>query len=476
MFNSLIRKIMRSIKILVLFLALGLASCEDFLDKTPPTQMSNQLALSNFTNMTLATNAAYGKLLSTSYYGSDMIVLPEIRGIDARSSKDKSSGRYHTNYAWAETPGNSVYLWTIAYSVITDCCNILEAIEGYSELGITQSEINQIKGENMFLRALVHFDLCRVYAQAPINATGENNLGVPIIKHTEIGSPSRSTVQEVYTFIINELLEAEQLLDDPNRGTTAKAFASKEAAQALLAKVYMYNNDWSNAYTYATKVIESGKFSMVEASEYESSWENDLGSSEVIFMVYGEITNTYWGGYDDIGFLYEPEKGYGDVCVTNALLNLFEPGDVRADVFYDAPKNCPAGEKWCKKYPGKSEVRNNNIIILRLPEMYLIRAEAAFNGASQGNALADLNAVRTKRGLAATTTVTEEEVLKERRRELNNECNGMWDITRKGRQVVRDASDLYSSTSPVTLEKNYQALPIIMGEIERNSNIVQNPY
>lgn len=464
----------RAIYAIVALMMLGFVSCEDFLDKVPPTQMSNQLALSNFTNMTLATNAAYGKLLASDYYGRDMIVIPEIRGIDARPSRDKSSGRYQRNYAWKENSANSVFLWRIGYSVITSCSNVINAIEGYSELGVSQAQIDQIKGENIFLRALVHFDLCRVYAQPPISANGENNLGVPIVTKSEIGKPKRNTVQQVYAFIIEELIKAEGLLTAPNRGTAPKAFASKEAAQALLAKVYMYMNDWENAYLWADKVIKSGKYQMVPAANYLASWKLETGSSEVIFMVYGETTNYYWAQYDDIGFLYDPIAGYADVCATKELLDLFEAGDVRGAVF--SSPGYPAGEKWCKKYPGKAEIRNNNMILLRLPEMYLIRAEADLNlGGSHGTALADYNFIRSYRGLGAAISVDKETIAKERRRELNNECNGMWDITRLGKTVVRATDDLFTPETPITLDLNHQVLPIINVEIEVNPNIVQNP-
>ncbi len=461
-------------------LVMALGSCsDDFLDRVPQTSMSNDLALSNFKNIQLALNGAYSPLYSTNYYGRAMIVLPEIRGVDAKSSVQLNSGRFQQNFNWAENPSNTAALWTIGYYAISAANNILEALEGFSETGISEAMINQVKGEALFLRALVHWDMVRVYGQPytyAMNQSSPANLGVPYMLKTEVGSPSRNTVAEVYTNVVADLKAAEAIIGTPARGTVRTALASKEAVQALLAKVYMYMADWQNAANYATSVINSGRHSLLSGSEYVASFAQDNPGSEAIFIVYGNSTQSYYPGFNEIGYIFSPD-GYGDVAASNALLDLFEAGDVRLNLFQT--KAGLETEMWTAKYKGKPAPLNvNNITVLRLSEMYLIRAEALMNGASVAGvtALADYNAIRTNRGLTEALAVTLADIYRERRRELNFEGNGFWDLSRRGIGVSRDASDI-SGLAPQSIDfpGTRFAFPIPIAEMEANDNMVQNP-
>lgn len=469
---------MKKLKFLILVAIIGLSACsEDFLDKIPKTSMSNELALSNYNNMVLATNACYARLYSVNYFGREFVILPEIRGLNAKSSLNKNSGRFQTDYNWAENAGNTSALWGTGYGIITSASNVINAIEGYSELGVSQTQIDQIKGEAMFIRAMVHWDLCRMYAQpyayAKANADVDE-LGVPIITETKIGDPARNKVTEVYSFVVSQLRTAENLVEDPGRGTAPKAFASKEAVQALLAKVYLYMENWDSAAYYANKVIVSGKYQLADTSNYTTMWSSDLGGPEVIFMVYGSSITTYYPSYDEIGYILNPD-GYGDVVATDNLYNLYEDGDVRKEMFSD---HGFGNERWPLKYPGKSKINENNVVILRLSDMYLIRAEAALHNAagySINTALADYNAIRTHRGLNAASTVTLQNIYNERRRELNFEPgNGFWDQARLQQSI--DRTDI-TGTAPVTISfpDHRFALPIPSAEVEANHNMVQNP-
>ena len=96
--------------------------------------------------------------------------------------------------------------------------------------------------------------------------TIKRSLGIPVVTVTKIDEPARNTVEEVYTQVVKDLKEAESLFGDYQRegGADPKGFATKEAAQALLARVYLYMEDWQNAADYATKVINSRKISDVD--------------------------------------------------------------------------------------------------------------------------------------------------------------------------------------------------------------------
>jgi hypothetical protein len=191
--------------------------------------------------------------------------------------------------------------------------------------------------------------------------------------------------------------------------------------------------------------------------------------------VFGSSTQSGWGGFDEIGYIYYTD-GYGDVCVSEDLKSLYEANDVRQEVFVPHHNGEYPGFVWPGKYPGKEQIRVNNIVVLRLAEMYLIRAEAILKGASVSGAtaLGDYNAIRTNRGLTAAGTVSLEDVWNERRRELCFEGSQLWDLSRTGRGLER--SD-YSGAGDANIPfPDYRwAMPIPATEMDRNPNMEQNP-
>jgi len=453
--------------------AIIFAGCENILEKTPPLQLDNGKVLSNYELILQATNAAYSPLYTSGYYGRDHLVVPDLMGNNAKQSP-RSSGRFQQTYNWNYTPGDNVALWTRAYDVIARSNNVLEYIDDIDEPGVTQAMKDQIKGENLFLRALAHWDLVRTFAQ-PYTYNGGGTLGVPIIRKTEIGQPERATVKEVYEdLIVPDLLDAIALLGDPGRGNDPKAFACKEAAQAILAKVYLYMAQWSNAASMASEVIGSPKYTLYTAANYPTVWST-TGATEVIFEVYGNSTEDTWPSWDEVGYIYNP-SGYGDVCASNDLLNLFDPNGIRGTMFKTDPLY--TGYSWPTKFPGKGgDTRTNNIPVIRLSEMYLIRAEAVLNGAT-GDALADYNMIRTNRGLTAASSVSLNDIYVERRLELCFEGNLLWDLSRTGRSLVRENEDNKISIPDhinVAFPDYKWALPIPTVEMQANSNMLQNP-
>ncbi len=465
----------KNIIYIVAIVALFFSACEDLLDKAPPLQLDNNAVLSNYKLLTQATNAAYSPLYSANWYGRAFLVVPDLMGGNAKQSP-RSSGRFQQTYNWNYTPGDNVGLWTTAYDVIARANNVLEYIDDLEESGVTQEMKDQLKGECLFIRALGHWDLVRMFAQ-PYTYNGGGELGVPIIRKTEISEPERATVKEVYdNLIVPDLTEAMgYLADDPGRGTNPKAFATKNAAEAILAKVYLYMGSWQNAADHATNIINTDDYTLYTDANYTSVWSTE-NATETIFEIYGNATESNWPSWDEIGYIYEP-TGYGDVCAANNLLNLFDPLDVRGLMYKTDPQY--AGYFWPNKYPGKAgNVRTNNIPVIRLSEMYLIRAEAILNGATVGGvtALDDYNEIRTNRGLTEAGAVTLNDIYLERRLELCFEGNLMWDLSRTGRGLDRENEDgKISGDVDIPFPDYRWALPIPTVEMQANDNMVQNP-
>ncbi|MFZ1270105.1 MAG: RagB/SusD family nutrient uptake outer membrane protein, partial [Bacteroidales bacterium] len=397
------------------------------------------------------------------------------------------SGRYTDEYLWNNTPASTSGLWATAYSTIAKANNVLEVIDGgFTETGVEEAQLNVLRGECLFMRGLAYFDLARMYCQ-PYSA-GTTNLGVPVVLVTENGYPARNTVGETYDRVVADLKDAIALLPVTNKRGDDAAYATKVAAQALLAKVYLYMENWAEAASYATTVIGTAGLSLFTADDY-TTWDNKgyWGSGgpgkEIIFQVDGSEGNSSHPWWDAISYMMDP-GGYGDCAASLDVLNLYEAGDVRADLFLQ-PDDYP-GEYWSLKYPGRlgrTPHREFNVPVLRLAEMYLIRAEAILNGASVAGATAldDYNAIRTNRGLAAAGAVTLSDIYAERRRELCFEGNELFDLARTQRSLVRnDYTGLSNKDIPFTAGGtalvNYKwAMPIPQAEIDANVNCEQNP-
>lgn len=482
---------MKKISIIILALAaIVFTSCSGFLDKEPILSQSTELTMGSYAGLDKATAGAYGPLASTTWYGAAFVLNNDMMSGNASREADGAfqSNRYTTSYNWNFSADNTFgAMWSLAYYEISAVNNILAnlddkvgtlKIDGVSV--VTEQEIANLKAECLFLRALSHFNLVLTFGQ-PYTSSKES-LGVPVVLKTDPnGAPARNTVAEVYAQIVTDLTEAEAAIaDDYKRSnfTDAKAVVSKPAIQALLSRVYLYMGEWQKSADYATKVISNKKYTMWTAENYTKVWglKKAADDGEVIFEVYGTKTNDYYGSWEDISYVTSPE-GYADVRASKDLLALYTEGDVRAKMFRTDAKNESGGLMWSTKYPGKGEGTPdaNNVIILRLSEMYLNRAEALVNGAiiSGTTAVSDVNVIRSNRGLENVTSVGRGDIQIERRLELAFEGTYLFDLRRWGKSLTR--TDFTGSINQNVDFPSYRwAAPISKRELEVNKNLVQN--
>src|SRR5215471_2439911 len=238
---------------------------------TPSDAITPDILTSSVEGLTQAVNGAYAlfkdhvdfngtaddnnmylrQYFQMSDFASDDIVCGQV-------TEDPLFLSFSLNHSPAQT--NSRYFWFISYKVINDVNTVIEATEKIADPDAT---INQLKGECYFLRAFCHFNLVRFYArpysQDP-NADG-------IILRLSTSDPAitpRSSVKDVYASIIDDAQKAADLMTQP-RGV---AYASQEAAWALLSRVYLYEEDNEKAIEYATKVINSGRFELTNKTTF----------------------------------------------------------------------------------------------------------------------------------------------------------------------------------------------------------------
>ena len=482
------KKTMKNSRILYILAAvatLAVTGCEGFLTKDPLLQQSSEITLSSYSGLNNATFGAYYYIASTGWYGQSWVINAEMRSGNGKKDNFKNSNRCVAPYIWNYTPDATSGMWSYCYLTVAMCNNVIDNLEGKATGDVTEQDLNNLKAECLFIRAFSHFCNVLTYGQpyTYCKKSAPKSLGVPYIYHTDpAGRPKRETVISNYENIVKDLLEAESIIDPSYvRAGTADAAATVNIStiQALLSRVYLYMGEWQNAADYATKVIESKKYKMWTAEEYPDVWGKEKGSGEVIFEVYGNITNGAWGSWEDISYLTSP-AGSGDPMAAEPLIALYEEDDVRLDTYRTDEKE-ESGLLWTAKYPGKglNTPDANNVVIFRLSEMYLNRAEALVNGASIEGATAwdDLNVITANRNAAPYTSVGNADIQVERRKELAWEGHYIYDLARWGKAVDRNAADypLCTANLNVPFPSNKWALPIPKSEIDVNPNLEQNP-
>ena len=473
----------------VLALVAVVTGCKKgFLTEEPHLAQSNVLTLSTFDGLDKATAGAYGPLASGNWYGAHFILDHEMKTMNGKRWGDKfedyDSGRYTDQYAINYNPNNTSPLWGTAYYVIMAANSVIDKIDNPGETVYEASEqdLKNLKAECLFLRALAHFDLVRVYAH-PYNYTSDaSHFGVPVVTVPDSeATPPRETAAKTYSSIIEWLTEAESIIDpDYQRGgcKDPKATANLEAIQALLARAYQYTGQWQKAADYATKVINSGKFTMWTPEDLKDAacYRLDVPgkNTEVIFEVYVNTSQSYGGGNENVWGMTSYDC-YGDCGAAQDVLDLYDQGDVRSTLYSaDASGNALFTLKYFGK--GLGTIDANNIIVLRLSEMYLIRAEAALNGAKGDfNATADLKTIADNRG-AKPSTSSKEGVYTELAKEFAWEAHLWFDLARTGRDMTRN--DISGSVPKTLKAKDYRwAMPIPIREFNVNPSLKdqQNP-
>lgn len=462
---------------LVLIISLIFTSCSDFLKQDDKTRISREQLYSTISGFSEALGGAYYNIADTKYMGGDFIVSSELMGGNAKfiDINDNSVNQFRDTYEFEQSveEENDVKenIYQQIYKVINISNTIIEEINVFEEG--TQEQRNQILGEALAIRAMCHFDLCRIYAQPYSYSQNAQHLGVVYLKNTisYSDSPSRSKLFECYNNIIEDLTRAKDLVNTPivAKYSNIKAYFSKLSIEALLARVYLYKNDWDNAIKSSTNVIQGG-YSLVKSDELYQIWNVNTPSEEDILILDKSGTANKSLAIR-LGYTSSDVADFG---VSNDLISKYSTSDVRRN-FYIYTN----GKYITSKYSVYSD-RDHYVSLFRLAEMYLIRAEANMKTAipNEVQARADLDVIRKRANTNAENINLSgqallDEIFNERRRELAMEGHLFFDIKRQGKDVVRDDC---TATENKNLEyPNYRfVMPIPKDAVEYNTNMVQN--
>lgn len=466
------KKHYRTFAMITIVAGLTLTSCsKSFLELEPHQSVSTDQALMTLGDYEAAIIGAYDGLSSSNYYGRYFVLVSDIMSDDVKQNSSANRASDWAAYAGSSTDSNSlsINIWSQGYSVIDRCNRII--LNDLEVTPATQDALDHIKGQAHALRALVYFDLVRLYAQHYTFTADASHMGVPLVLDIDpFQKPARSSVKETYDLIISDLNTALGLMANGDDSF----FMTRGGINGLLSRVYLYQEDWENAAAAATQVIESNVYSLVPTANYLTVFSGDH-SEETIFEINMHETDNR--GTDGLGGMYL-KSGYGDYLPSKDLLDLIPVGDVRNNLYITDPDlTGNYASKRVNKY--SSPIGTDNTPVIRLPEILLNRAEAyAHIPGREDEARADLDLVR-KRGLPTAADATAsgaaliEQILLERRIELANEGHRLYDLTRNKKGVDRE--DCTSTVCTVDYPNDKLIMAIGQYEIEVNENVEQNP-
>ena len=455
---------------LILAVIFTISSCKkSFLDQLPYSSVASDVAIRNVSDMQAALNGAYSNVLSANLFGRTIPLVGDLLADNVYIST-VNSNRYldffQINYTIAN--GNALGIWQSAYSTILRANNVINCpLQG-------TADIDQLRGEALGLRALMYFELVKFFSKP--YTVDPNGLGVPIVLiYDPALKPERNTLSEVYTQIQKDLTDASALMTK----NKSSGFFTKYAAKALLARMYEFKGDWNNALTTAQDVINNSGYSLLQLNEVLTFWQNNTDRNdkkEVLFEIVFDANNN--AGNNSLPYFFD-QGGYGDALAADNFYNLFSNTDVRKSLFIVGSPIRGANVKVVNKFPNAGSADKDEMKVIRISEVYLIAAEAAYQTNDPVAARNYVNAVATRRdpnftGYTSSGTALRDDILLERRKELAFEGHRYWDLARYNMDVVRvNVAGNYPGNVPLTLSANNfrRILPIPQSELDANPNI-----
>lgn len=448
-----------SVAIIALF-----TSCDDELATSPYDSIDADAAYETVSDLDAGALGAYATISGQNIYSINALMTDQLRRADTNTGQ----GMQIFNHNIIASDGTIEGAWANAYIAIDRINRVLAAIENIEPQNSEEAELqNRIEGEMLALRAYLHFDLYRIYVD--YDAPGEA-LAVPYMTESVISSPARDTKSDFFVFLQSDIEAARSLLAP--FGFYSNLRMNLHALNGLEARVALYQKDWARAIERSTDVIDA--VSLTSLENYPNLWDDSL-QGEVIFKLRrtsGTIDLTERSGNADI-FFY----------LSNELASLYdEEDDIRFSTFYQRNSEDQVQVFKYNKRPGQKNVAD--IKMIRVSELYLIRAEAYAQNQNLEAAASDVDALRAQRLTStlntsyASTEEAVEDILVERRLELALEGHRFFDLRRANLPITRLEADIDGATNTDTAfldaDDFKMVYPIPQSEMFANENMIQN--
>ena len=435
----------------ILILAVSLVfttSCDDFLDITPDGQVKRDELLNTKDGIEEAIYGVYAQLRSNSLYGQElsysyleiMAQTLDCYGNDAITALSN----YDYEYSTVEYVFESV--WTEMYKNISNVNSILNSplIENATEYPYTV-----YRGEALGLRAFMHFDLMRIYAeQITVNPEAD---GIPYATEFSLNTPDFEKLAKNYEHIIADLKEAEELLAGEDQYANTAVFMQDRqihfnlyAVQATLARVYLTMGDKENAYIYAKKVIDNSGRTLNNKIDLVGDVAGVLSKKETIFGVY------FAGFYNNVSTKLQQTSSYYSLDPRDDIMDIYNEEadglDYRVNAYFTSVELGGSERIRLSKLTdiyelqGIASSRPTDLILgvnmIRIPEMYYICAECLLDS-DYDKALEYFDAVLVSRGLEPManriqgSTLTQELINLDRYKEFVGEGQTFFNMKRQ---------------------------------------------
>lgn len=435
-------------KQVLFFILLTLTSCKKFLDVQPRDAVSDEETIVDLTSAQTAVRGMYRALGSDNYYGSLFQTFGYLSGDNIQWTGSQAVIQQFISHAVTADNANVATVWSGIYVTINRANQIIDKIPAIADSSFSTADRNALLGEAYFVRALSYFDLARTWG-------GVQLVTKPTVTINDTKGIKRSSLADTYAQVFSDLHTAESLLSE----TTNRYRATRKTVWALLSRYYLYQQKWDSAVLYSTKLIADAT-NYTLPKPYSAFFANNVvATTESIFEISYSATNTnghrnYWQPPANGGTRqWAPNDAL--VALLNAAGNrntaiaVTNQGLWYGNFYYRSPATDPA-------------------YILRIAEQYLIRAEARAQQNQLEGAVDDLDAVRDRAGLSATTAASQGELLlaieNERRLEFAFEPHRWYDLVRTNR-----AGDVLGVT-----DANHYLLPIPIAELNADASLEQN--
>jgi hypothetical protein len=497
--TNISRTLRRTTALLGSLTALSFASCDNFIAPDPTDVLAPENFYKSRADAISAVNSVYSQtqwVYFFYWYQSD-VASDDILA----SANFGPDGHQLASYTFDPTLWSINEVWLNGYVTINRANIVLDRVPA---IVMDTTERNRVLGEAHYLRALMYWELVRMFGD------------VPLLEHeaktvAEARIP-RTPAAQIYALIVSDLQTAIKDLPASYSGPDLGR-ATSGAAAALLAKVYLNQNDYTNAARYAGQVMASGQYALNAtwldnfriASEFtnpESIFEINYGAPEQTAGVVGSVQTLF-----SLPSGFPGGDAYGLMQVNPELIALYAANDQRGNgaTYMSSPytdasgrtatwgvPNGAAFHKWLDETDSKDMTARswqqmpNNWIIQRYADVLLIYAEAVNAGgaATNGSAEAALNEVRSRAGIPTVSglgsAALTDSIRVERRREFAFEGQRWFDLSRWGilDAVIRAKTTMMQTLQPGETDIHgvpSNLFPIPDGQINSNGQLTQNP-
>lgn len=452
-----------------LIISLFSISCKKFVTVDPPVTSPPSSTIYETDATAIAVlNGIYSQLVTSNIAGGSKSITA-LTALNSDELKNYSvDPLLEQSYSNALRNSSTFDFWGNLYKFIYATNSVIEGLN--KSTGVSETVRQQLLGEVKFLRAYLYFYLVNLFGDVPLLLTTDYKANA---------KAGKTSTSEVYGQIIIDLKEAQGSLNenyialDGILTTTERVRPNKFSATALLSRAYLYNGEWANAEAEATKVIGSSKYSLV--TNLNNVFKKN--SSEAIWQLQPVIQQ--YNTADAIAFILTTAPGANyNFALSDTLVSGFEANDARKTNWVRSLTS--AGKTY--HYPYKYQVTtaqpaSEYVMMLRLAEVYLIRAEARTRQEKISEAQADLNTIRTRALLPTTTAATQTLLITaieaERQHELFTEMGHRWfDLKRLDR--INQVMSTFTPLKGGTWSPDWRFYPIPQNEILLNTNLIQN--